>query len=140
MPVFFPPEGRLGQAPVPTQPGPVDTLQAVVVKQPQLPELEEDAGLDPLLEAVLGGGTGAILGGIERLPLAAGAQDEEDGSGADPIGGAWPAAPEGMRVVVGGDAHRHEFPQLIGDAPGVRDGVQVHSSASYAITKATLEL
>src|SRR5205085_10415397 len=79
LPVFFPPEGRLGQAPVHRQPGPVQALQAVVFEQARLPHLQEDAGLDPLLEAVVGGRARAELGGIQRLPLAAGAQAEEDG-------------------------------------------------------------
>src|SRR2546421_12840772 len=42
LPVFFPPEGRLGHAPVHGQPGPVDALEVVVVQEPQLPELEAD--------------------------------------------------------------------------------------------------
>src|SRR5262245_26363272 len=140
LPVFFPTERRLGHAAVHAQPRPVDALQAVVVEQAQLPELEEDAGLDPLLEAVVGRGTRAIRGGVQRLPLAAGAEDEEDGVGADAVGGARPAAAEGVRVVVGGDAQLHEFPQGIGDAPVVRNRLGVHSSASYAIAKAILEL
>ena len=58
LPVFFPPEGGLGHAPIHRQPGPVQPLQAIVFQQALLPELEEDAGLDPLLKAVMGGGTG----------------------------------------------------------------------------------
>src|SRR3954469_2062629 len=61
LPVFFPPEGRLGHAPVHGQPGPVDALEVVVIEQPQLPELEEGAVGDPLLEAVVGGRGGAEL-------------------------------------------------------------------------------
>src|SRR5262245_9882325 len=79
LPVFFPPEGRLGHAPVHAQPVPVDALHVVVDHQPGLPHLLEEPGLDPLLEAVVGGGAGAEVGGVQRLPLAAGAQDEEDG-------------------------------------------------------------
>src|SRR5215470_2862915 len=52
LPVFFPPEGRLGHAPVQRQPGPVNALQAVVLQQPGLPQRQEDAVGDPLLEAV----------------------------------------------------------------------------------------
>src|SRR5947207_1134007 len=77
LPVFFPPEGRLGHAPVHVQPRPVDALEEVVLQQAGLPELQEDAGRDPLLEAVVGGRAGAELGGVQRLPLAAGAQDVE---------------------------------------------------------------
>src|SRR5579883_670960 len=59
LPVFFPPEGCLGHAPIHRQPGPVDSLQLVILQQPCLPQLQEHAGGDPLLEAVVCGGTGA---------------------------------------------------------------------------------
>src|SRR4051794_18196472 len=65
LPVFFPPEGRLGHAPVHTQPGPVDALQAVVLQKAGLPHLEGDARADVLLEAVVGGGAGAEDGGVQ---------------------------------------------------------------------------
>src|SRR6516164_9743477 len=79
LPVFSPPEGRLGHAPVHAQPAPVDALQVVVGHQARLPQGLEDAILDPALEAVVGGGAGAEAGGVQRLPLAAGAEHEEDG-------------------------------------------------------------
>ena len=103
LPVFFPPEGRLGHAPVHAQEGPVDALGVVVVEQAGLPPREEDAGPDPLLEAVVGRGARAELGGIQGLPLAAGAQDEEDGVRTDAVGRARPAAAEGVRVDVLGN-------------------------------------
>src|SRR5262245_61666224 len=65
-PVFFPPEGRLGHAPVHRQPLPVEPLQLVVLLQPALPELLEDAGPDPLLEAAVGRALGADAGGRQR--------------------------------------------------------------------------
>jgi hypothetical protein len=126
LPVFFPPEGRLGQAPVQTQPPPVDALQAVVFQQAHLPELQEDARRDPLLEAVVGGGAGAGLGGVQRLPLAAGAQDEEDGIGTNAVGGAGSAAAGAMGVDVPGEAEFHEFPELIGDAPVLGNVRRIH--------------
>src|SRR3954453_2176453 len=72
LPVFFPPEGRLGHAPVHAQPGPVDAHEFVVGHQAGLPQRLEDAGLDPLLEAVMGRGSGAEAGGVQGLPLATG--------------------------------------------------------------------
>src|SRR5262245_62474322 len=93
-PVFFPPEGRLGHAPVHAQPGPVQALQVVVGHQAGFPHVLEDAGLDPLLEAVMGRRSRAELGGVEGLPLAAGAQDEEDGVHANAVGGARTASAE----------------------------------------------
>src|SRR5205807_3174670 len=54
LPVFFPPEGRLGQAPVHRDPGPVQALPVVVGHQAGLPEGLEDARRDPFLETVVG--------------------------------------------------------------------------------------
>jgi len=121
LPVFFPPEGRLGHAPVQAQPGPVDLLEVVVFVKAHLPHLEEDALPDPLLEAVVGGGPGAELGGVQGLPLAASAEAEEDGIHADAVGGAGLATPEGVSVDAGGDADLDLGPEVIGDAPIVRD-------------------
>src|SRR4051812_11793497 len=85
LPVFFPPEGCLGHAPVHRQPGPVDPLQLVVQKEPGLPEPQEHAGGHPLLEPVVCGGPRANAGGVQGLPLAAGPQPEEDGVGAGAV-------------------------------------------------------
>lgn len=126
MPVFFPPKGCLGHAPVHAQERPVDPNQTVIVEQALLPELAEDAGCDPLLEAVVGGGAGAELAGIEGLPLAAGAEDVEDGIGTDAVGGAWFATAEGVGVHMFGDAEFHQLPEFIGDAPVVGNGVRAH--------------
>jgi hypothetical protein len=103
LPVFFPPEGRLGHAPVHTQPGPVNALQAVVFEQARLPHLEEEALPDILLETVMGGGAGAELGGVQGLPLAAGSEDEKDSIHANAIGGAGLAAAKRMGVDVFGE-------------------------------------
>jgi hypothetical protein len=100
LPVFFPPEGCLGQASVHTQPVPADPLQAVVFQEAQPPHLEEDPRLHPLLEAVMGGGAGAELGRIEGFPLAARTQDEEDGIHADAIGRAGASAAEAVRILM----------------------------------------
>src|SRR5262245_29494387 len=128
LPVFFPPESCLGHAPVHAQPVPVEALQAVIFEQPRLPECQEDAVFDPLLEAVVGRGPRAELGGIERLPLAAGAEDEEDGIQAHPIRCARPAAAEAVRVPMDGEVHGDLLPQVIGDAPVVGCRRFVHDS------------
>src|SRR5579864_3896245 len=57
LPVFFPPEGCLGHAPVQRQPRPIDSLPVVVGHQAVLPQILKDARLDPLLKAVVGGGS-----------------------------------------------------------------------------------
>jgi hypothetical protein len=125
-PVFFPPEGRLGHAPVHRQPGPVDAFPVVVGHQARLPHLLEDAGLHPLLEAVVGRGAGAKFRGVQGLPLAAGAEDEEDGLHADPVGLAGPAAAEAVGVGVLGQQDGDGLPQVVGKAPLFRDGSIVH--------------
>src|ERR1700736_1474452 len=53
-PVFFPPEGSLGHAPVDTQPVPIDPLEVVVFQQTCLPHLQEHAGSNPLLKPIMG--------------------------------------------------------------------------------------
>src|ERR1700732_1768949 len=79
LPVFFPPERRLGLAAVHAQPLPVDASKEVVLQKAHLPELQEHASFDPFLEAVVGGRAGDEAGGIQGFPLAAGAEHEEDG-------------------------------------------------------------
>src|SRR5438876_3959594 len=63
LPVFFPPERRLGHAAVHAQPGPVEPLALVVGQQARLPHGLEDTGRDPFLEAIMGGGTRTKAGG-----------------------------------------------------------------------------
>ena len=58
-PVFFPAQRRLGHRPIHAQPVPVDAVQVVKLLHARLPQLQKDAGLDPFLKAVVGGGLGA---------------------------------------------------------------------------------
>lgn len=133
MPVFFPPEGCFGHAPVQTQPFPVDALGAVIVEQARFPPLGEDASLDPLLKAIVSGGPRTELGGVQGFPLAAGAEDEEDGIGADAVGSARPAAAEGMGIDVGRNGELQKIPELIRDTPIVGDSGRIHDRPSCAI-------
>src|SRR5262245_23439504 len=121
-PVFFPPERGLGHAPVHAQPAPVDPFQRVVLQKPALPQAQEEAVGDPLLEAVVGRRAGADLRRVERLPLAAGAQHEEDGVGAVAVRLARPAAAEAVRVGAPADQGLHLRPQSVGDAPALPRG------------------
>src|ERR687886_2322448 len=57
-PVFFPPKRCLRHRSVHTQPVPVNALQLVKLFHSCKPEFLEDPRLDPLLEAVVGGGLG----------------------------------------------------------------------------------
>jgi hypothetical protein len=131
LPVFFPPEGRLGHAPVHTQPGPVDALPVIVGHQAGFPHAQENAVTHPALEAVVRGGTGAEAGGIQRFPLAAGAQDEEDGFHADTVGGRWFAAAEGVGVHPLGDQSSDGLPQVVGNTPLVHHPLFRHGWASW---------
>lgn len=130
LPAFFPPEGRLGHAPVHAQPGPVDAFHGVVDHQPGLPHLLEEAGSHPLLEAVVGGGAGDEAGGVQGLPLAAGAQDEEDGLQAVAVAAARPAAAEAVGVFPPGDQGLDEGPEVVIQPPGFRDKSVGHARSS----------
>src|SRR6476661_6944753 len=46
-PVFFPRQGRLGQRPVHTQPRPIDPLEFLELRDPRLPQVQEDVGGHP---------------------------------------------------------------------------------------------
>jgi hypothetical protein len=81
------------------------------------------------LEAVVGGGAGAELGGVEGLPLTARAEDEEDGVHADAVGGAWPSAAEAVGVDMTGEVHLDLGPEVVGNAPGIGDRFGVHEFA-----------
>src|SRR5262249_56812067 len=96
LPVFCPPERGLRQGPVHRLPAPLDALEPVVLGQAELPESEEDSGIGPLLEPAMGRGVRADAGGVERAPLAAGAEQEEDRvHGAAGIDAGVMAAPRG---------------------------------------------
>jgi len=130
LPVFFPPEGRLGHAPVHRQPLPVDALQAVVLQEPGLPDLPEDVGLDPLLKAVVGRGPGAEDGRVEGLPGAAGAQHIEDGIHTDAVQGPRLAAAEAVCIHMLGKQPFDLRPEVIRNAPslGAFEVLFVHRS------------
>ena len=94
------------------------------------PERLEEAGTHPLLEAVVGRGSRAEAGGVQGLPLAAGAQHKEDGLQADAVGRARTAASEAVRVFVFGEQRGDGLPQVVGDAPSIGDGTLVHGRDS----------
>jgi hypothetical protein len=138
-PVFFPPEGRLGHAPVHAQPGPIDPFVIIVGRQARLPHVPEDASLDPFLEAIVSRGPRTELGGIQRLPLAAGTQDIQDGLHADPVVLARATAAERMSVHPFRQQLRDLLPQLIRNAPLLRNWTCVHDFA-LRNTSAALQL
>src|SRR5258707_10171454 len=78
LPVFFPPEGRLGHAPVHAQPRPVDAFPVIVGQQAGFPHPLKDTSLHPFLEAVMGRRPRAEAGGVQGFPLTAGAEHKEN--------------------------------------------------------------
>jgi len=90
-------------------------LKGIVLGQPGLPEALKEAVLDPGLKAVVGRGTGAEARGGERVPLAAGAQHEKDGVGAQAVRHAGPSAPKAVGVFMLRQERFHQGPQLVAD-------------------------
>jgi len=130
LPVFFPPERRLGHTPVHTQPGPVNAFPVVVGQQARLPQLLEDTRRDPFLEAIMGRGTRTKAGGVQSLPLTARAEHEEDSLHADAVGSTRPTAAEAMCVFMLGEQQGDALPQIIGDMPLVHDG-HIHKKSVF---------
>lgn len=93
-------------------------MDLVVFQQPRPPELEEHARLDPVLEAVMGGGGRADAGGREGLPLAAGAQDEQDAVEAVAVSTPGPSAAEAVGVLVRRQQGLDLGPEFIGNEEG----------------------
>jgi hypothetical protein len=71
----------------------------------------------------MGGRTRAKAGSIQSLPLAAGAEHEQNGFHADAVGSPPAAAAEAMGIFVFGEQHRDALPQIFGDMPFVHDGL-----------------
>ena len=78
-PVFFPRQGRLRHRPIHRLPAPLDPLLLVILQQALLPEFPEDPRLGPALKGAVRRTARADPGGIQGVPLAARAQDKEDG-------------------------------------------------------------
>ena len=72
-------------------------LKGVILLEPGGPEVDEHPGGGPLLEAAMGRGTGADAGGIQGVPLASGAEDEEDAVHGPAIGDPGVVAAQGVR-------------------------------------------
>lgn len=101
-------------------------MHRVVAQKTCAPHLLEDTRFDPLLEAIVRGGTGAELGSVERFPLTAGPQDEEDGIHANTVVLTWPTAAETMGVLTLGQKVSDGVPEVVGDAPVVGDERSFH--------------
>ena len=78
----------------------------------------------------MGRGPGAEDGGVQGFPLTAGAEDEEDGLHAGPVGLSRPTAAEAVCVLVLGQQAGDGLPQVIPDAPLRRLEPLVHEESS----------
>ena len=125
-PVFFPGQGRLGHRPVHRLPAPLDPVLLVVLHEPLLPKPPEDPSLRPALERPVGRAAVADAGGIQGIPLTAGAQHEEDRvHGAARID-RFAVAAQGMGLA-GREQRLDAFPQFVRDAPAVIfHGIRLH--------------
>ena len=77
-------------------------LVLVIFQQSGLPQLMKHAGLYPLLKSVVRRAAGTEAGGIQRVPLAAGPQDEPNRVPALAVVRARATAAKAMRVHVRG--------------------------------------
>lgn len=99
-----------------------------------IPQRLENAGLHPLLKAIVGRGSGTKAGGVQCFPLAAGAEDEEDGFHTDAVGGTWASAAEAMGVGMFGEQGGDGLPEIIGDAPIVECLGKGHDFVSFGVS------
>jgi hypothetical protein len=81
-----------------------------------LPQRQEDVRRRPLLETAMGSATGTDARLLQRLPLAAGAEHEEDGIHRLSIIDAGPMAPQGVRCARWEQRH-DALPQLVRHTP-----------------------
>jgi hypothetical protein len=89
-----------------------------------LPQPKEDLSFRPLLEAAMGGTTGADARLVQRIPLAAGAEHEENGIHRLAIINAGPMTPQRVRFARGEEG-LDTFPQLVRDPPITADFFRV---------------
>ncbi len=115
-PVFFPTQGRFGQRSVHGEPVPVNPAEFIKAPDSCLPALEKDPCFYPHLKPIVRRRMGTQLGLIQRLPLAASAQDVEDGVGTGAIGHARPSSTKAMGIDVDREERLKYGPEVIRDA------------------------
>jgi hypothetical protein len=121
LPTFFPPEPGLAQSPVGRLPLPIDRPEVVAFLDQHGPDLLEDAVSAPPLEPAVDRAVVAELVG-ELVPLAAGAEAEDDPVEGGPQVDAGPTAVRlRRRWGVGQEDRLDPLPEGIGDFP---DGLQ----------------
>jgi len=90
----------------------------VILQEPLLPEFPKHARRGPFLKAAVGGAAVTDPGGIQRVPLAAGAQHEKDRIQGPARVDRRAMAPQGMRL-----ARREQrvdaLPECVGNPPAI---------------------
>ena len=114
-PVFSPAERSLCHCAVHRLPFPIDPFQLVVLQQAGLPQIQEHPGGDPFPEPVVCRAARTDAGGIERVPLAAGAQHKQDSVHAFAVVGPGPPAAEAVGVHALGQKRLEPGPKFIRD-------------------------
>jgi hypothetical protein len=117
LPVFFPPEPGLAQHPVGRLPPPIDRPEFVALLDQDGPDPLEDAVAAPPLEPTVHRAVVAeVLG--QPVPLAAGAEAEEDAvDGLPPVDAGPTAMPLGRGRGVLPEDRLDPLPEGIGDLP-----------------------
>jgi hypothetical protein len=93
-------------------------LQFIELLDSGIPEFQEDASLNPFLEAVMSRRFGTQVSVLEGVPLAASAQNVENGSGAAAIGDARSSSAEAVSVEAHGNERLKNSPEGVRDAEG----------------------
>ena len=102
---------------------PVQTLQFIITFQSHLPKPQEDPGGGPFLKAQMGRRAGANARGVQRLPLATGAQHVEDTVGAGPVWNPGPSSAQRVGIHPLGNQWGQHLPQGVGYLKGTSGGV-----------------
>jgi hypothetical protein len=97
-PVFFPSKRRLRHCTVHRQPAPVQANELIVEFERLYPRALEHTGFGPFNEASMRRRARADVGRVERVPLAARPQHEEDGVHSIAVWHPWVMAAERMRL------------------------------------------
>jgi hypothetical protein len=121
LPVFFPPKGRFGHAPIHAQPTPVDALYTVILQEACAPHFIEDPLFDPLLKTVVSRRTRTKPGRIQGFPLATRSQNKENRIHADAVGCTRTPAAKAVRVHMLRQQPFDFCPEIVRDPPVVRD-------------------
>src|SRR3981081_3299993 len=78
-PVFFPAQWGLGQGAIEGQPIPVNALEFVVFQQAKAPKGSKHTRIDPVPKAPVRRRAGTDAGAVQRIPLHARTQYQQDG-------------------------------------------------------------